>query len=260
MWNDIVDLRDFYASDLGHVARRALRLQLRLMWPDVTGMTLLGLGYAAPFLGLFRSEAARVVAAMPAPQGVLHWPADDKNLTTLTEELELPFPDLSMDLVLLAHGLESSEQVRPLLREVWRVLSGSGRVLIIVPNRRGLWAQTERTPFGHGHPYSPTQISRLLRECLFTPIRTEQALFMPPFRWRMMLSAAPAWEKVGRSWFPGIGGVLMVEAGKQLYAGTTVVAESRKRQSYRLLARPNGGGLGRQHRDQCEGDAAPRLR
>ncbi|CCQ74813.1 putative SAM-dependent methyltransferase [Magnetospira sp. QH-2] len=247
MWNDIVDLRDFYAGDLGHVARRALRRRLRLMWPDVTGMNILGLGYASPYLGLFRSEAQRIVAAMPAPQGVLHWPSDESNLTALTEELDLPFPDLSMDLVLLAHGLESSENVRPLLREVWRVLSGSGRLLIMVPNRRGLWAQTERTPFGHGHPYSPSQISRLLRECLFTPTRTDQALFIPPFRWRMMLSAAPAWEKLGGRWFPGLGGVLLVEAGKQLYAGTTVPAKAPRR-SYRLLARPNSGGLGRQHR------------
>src|SRR5690606_19211344 len=107
---------------------------------------------------------------MPARQGVLHWPAEGNGLTALCDEMDLPFPDLSMDRVLLVHALECAEQVRPMLREVWRVLSGSGRLLVVVPNRSGIWARFERTPFGHGQPYSPFQISRLLRENLFTPL------------------------------------------------------------------------------------------
>ena len=37
MWIDVVDLRDFYASSLGQVARRMIRRQLRTLWPNVTG-------------------------------------------------------------------------------------------------------------------------------------------------------------------------------------------------------------------------------
>ncbi len=69
MWTDAVDLRDFYATSLGSVARRMIRRRIRAVWPDVTGQSLLGLGYTTPFLNPFRSEAARILAAMPASQG-----------------------------------------------------------------------------------------------------------------------------------------------------------------------------------------------
>ena len=182
MWRDVVDIRDFYGTPLGQSARRMIRRRLREQWPDVSGQSMLGMGYAIPYLGTFRSEAARVVAAMPAGQGVLHWPLDEPGLTTLVDELELPFDDLVFDRVLLVHALEHAEQVRPLLREAWRVLASSGKLIVIVPNRRGLWARFERTPFGHGLPYSARQLSVTLRENMFTPLQIDRALFVPPMR------------------------------------------------------------------------------
>ena len=229
MWTDVVDLRDFYVSTLGQVARRMVRRRLRELWPDVTGQNVLGLGYAAPYLNGFREEAERVLAAMPAGQGVLHWPPDEAGLTTLIDELELPFPDLSMDRVLLIHALECAEQVRPLMREIWRVLSGSGRLLVVVPNRRGIWARLERTPFGHGLPYTPGQLSRVLRDNLFTPLVSHPALFVPPVHSRMVLSSAPAWEQIGRRIFTTFSGVVMTEAVKQIYAAEATPTANRRR-------------------------------
>ncbi len=229
MWTDAVDLRDFYSSTLGQVARRMIRRRLRQLWPDVTGESVLGIGYATPYLNSFRSEAERVLAAMPAAQGVLHWPSDDPGLTTLVDEMELPFPDLSMDRVLLIHALECAEQVRPMMREVWRVLAGSGRLLVVVPNRRGIWARVERTPFGHGLPYTPGQLSGVLRDNLFTPTESHRALFVPPVSSRMILSSAPAWERIGERAFMTFSGVVMMEAVKQIYAPGAVPAAKRRR-------------------------------
>ena len=229
MWNDAVDLRDFYATSLGQVARRAIRQRIRAAWPDAKDQSVLGLGYATPYLGLFRTEARRVAAAMPAAQGVLHWPPETKGLTLLADEAELPFEDLSIDRVLVVHALECTEQVRPLMREIWRVLSGSGRLLIVAPNRAGLWARFERTPFGRGRPYSPNQLTRLLRDTMFTPLGASSGLFVPPSRWRMVLSAAPAWEKVGARWFPRFAGVVIAEATKQIYAAQPEAKVRRRR-------------------------------
>jgi SAM-dependent methyltransferase len=219
MWMDAIDLRDFYVSPLGGVARRMIRRPVRALWPDVKGMAVLGLGYATPYLDPFRGEAERVLAAMPASQGVLNWPREGPSLTTLIDEAELPFPDLSIDRVLMVHALECTEQVRPLMREVWRVLTGSGRLIVVVPNRRGLWARFERTPFGYGRPYTPRQLSLLLRETLFTPVETRAALFVPPVRSRMMLSAAPAWEELGLRGLATFSGAIVTEATKEIYAG-----------------------------------------
>ena len=251
MYNDVVDLRDFYASPTGRTARRAVQRRLRAIWPDLSGMNVAGIGYVVPFLAPFAEEAQRTVALMPAGQGVIRWPASGRNVAALALEEQLPLPDVSMDRVLLVHALECSEHLRELLREVWRVLADGGRVLLLVPNRRGIWARLDHTPFGHGHPYTPGQLARLLRENLFVPSPPSIGLYMPPSRSRMILRSAPALEEVGRRWFRAFGGLLFVEAEKQIYAGTLAAAgrEVRRRRYARIVggtehgSAPRGGSV-----------------
>ena len=246
MWHDVVDLRDFYETQLGAMARRMIRRGVRSMWPDVKAQRVLGLGYATPYLRQFLTEAERTLAFMPASKGVLHWPSEGRGLTTLVDEAELPLPDFSVDRVLLVHGLESCEYQRDMLREAWRVLTGDGRLLIVAPNRRGIWARLERTPLGWGQPYSTAQLSRLLRDNMFTPTRSRRALYIPPLRTRALLRSAPAWERIGSRWFPTFGGVVLVEAGKQLYASNLQAERKRFRRpivvSFPRPARPATSG------------------
>src|SRR5512144_79168 len=234
MWTDAVDLRDFYASSLGRVARRMIGRRIRALWPDVRGLSIIGLGYVAPFLSVFRAEAQRVLALMPAGQGVLHWPAEAPGLTALSDETALPLADRAIDLVLLVHALECAENTRPMMREIWRVLADGGRMIVVVPNRRGLWARFERTPFGHGRPYTPAQLSRVLRDTMFTPYRSDTALFVPPISSRMLLSSSGVWEEIGQRWFTSFAGVVIFEASKQIFAGhgTWAAATARQRPVY----------------------------
>ncbi len=234
MWHDVVDLRDFYACDLGQVARRTLLGALRRRWPEVRGRSLLGLGYAVPYLRPFREEASLTIAAMPAQQGVLPWPEDGPSVTCLAEETALPFPDLTFDRVLVVHALEHSEHVRPLLRELWRVTAGEGRVLFVVPGRRGVWTRSDRTPFGWGRPYSLDQLQRLLREQLFTPTHWDRALYLPPIERRWLLRSAGLAETLGHRLLYRAGGVHLIEAQKQLFAPTNlgrVVGERARRRA-----------------------------
>jgi hypothetical protein len=120
--------------------------------------------------------------------------------------------------VLLVHAVECTEQLRAMLQEVWRVLAGNGKILVVVPNRRGIWARLDRTPFGHGHPYSPSQLSRLLKDNMFAPSLTAHALYMPPSNSPLLLRSAPAVEKLGERWFNRFSGVVLIEATKQIYA------------------------------------------
>ena len=166
---DVVDLRNFYAQQLGTVARRFVSRGIRARWSDTRAQRIAGVGYATPYLGLFREEAERCLAFMPAAQGVVKWPSARPSLTALVEELDLPLIDAAVDRVLLVHALEMSQDAEAMLREVWRVLAPGGRLLAVIPNRRGIWARTDTTPFGHGRPYSRSQITALLRETWFTP-------------------------------------------------------------------------------------------
>ena len=227
MFLDVVDLRDFYASRAGQRTRRRLRAKSRLIWPRVDGMSVLGVGFPTPVLGVFRDEATRLIAAMPAPQGVMHWPDGRPNAALLTDETHLPLPDRSIDRVILMHALEDTARPNVLLREVWRVLADSGRVLAIVPNRSGIWARVERSPFAHGRPYTAGQISRLLRDSLFTPLGVERALFTPPTGSRFLTALSRPLDHYGPRWLPALAGVLMVEASKQLYATPTAVVGER---------------------------------
>lgn len=239
MWPDVVDLHTFYHSSLGHVAQRAIRAQIRQFWPNVTGMSVLGLGYATPYLRAWREEALHVTAVMPARMGVMPWPPDHGNLATIAYETELPLADLSMDRILLVHGLEYSAHLHDLLREVWRVLAEGGRLLVVAPSRRGIWARLDHTPFGHGHPYSTAQLHRILRDAMFAPMRSGRALFVPPSRRRFVLASAPVWEKVGQRWLKPLAGVTMVEASKQIYGGTPVAA----RAGFRRIYSPSAAGV-----------------
>jgi SAM-dependent methyltransferase len=214
---DVVDLRNFYAQRLGTVARRFVSRGIRARWTDTSALRVLGIGYATPYLGLFREEAERCLAMMPAPQGVVRWPSSRPALAALVEEDDLPLTDSAVDRVLLVHALEASSDPVGLLREVWRVLSGGGRLLAVVPNRRGLWARMDTTPFGYGRPYSRSQITHLLRETWFTPTGWGEALYVPPITRNWFLRSAVAWERTGRTISAPFAGVHIVEATKQVY-------------------------------------------
>jgi len=238
MQTDVIDLRDFYETSLGQVATRMLRRRIRMMWPSLDGQRLVGLGYPVPYLRPYLGEAERVIAFMPAAQGVLPWPRDGLNVAALADEAELPLQDSSIDRVLLVHALECTEQVRPMLAEVWRILASGGRALFIVPNRRGIWARLDRTPFGAGHPYTQGQLSRLLRDAAFTPVAAAQALFVPPTNSRMVLSAALAWEGAGPRWFTSFSGVVLIEATKQIYAKPKSAVARQRQLAYRPVVTP----------------------
>jgi SAM-dependent methyltransferase len=227
MSTDAAMVAEFYATQRGLVAGGLVRERLRAVWPSLDGMSVLGIGYAAPYVRLWTGSARRCIIAIPAQLepaqiGLIRWPTISGNLTCTTVEDALPFPDLSFDRVLLVHGLEAADDARAMLREVWRVLRDDGRLLVVAPNRRGLWAHMESTPFGHGQPYSPGQIGRLLAQSMFRVERRDQALFLPPISARLVLRSARVWEDGGRYLAPHLAGVTITEAVKDVYAAIPV--------------------------------------
>lgn len=157
MTPEVHGLDRFYATPEGGLAARLLRERLGAIWPPRRGDAVLGLGYASPYLRLWRSTATRCIALVPGHLPRWRWPRGAASATAIGPEDHLPFPDLTFDRVLLVHGLEHAENARRLLRDAWRVLRDDGRLIVVAPNRIGLWAHLDRTPFGHGHPYSGRQ-------------------------------------------------------------------------------------------------------
>jgi SAM-dependent methyltransferase len=235
---DVLDLKSFYyRTQLGRVAQRAIRDQVTAVWPDATGQTVVGFGFAVPLLRPYLATARRVVALMPAPQGVMPWPAGMENVSALCEETNWPIATGSVERLVILHGLETSEQPSAVLDEAARVLAPGGRVLFIVPSRSGLWARRDGTPFGFGRPYSAAQLEAQLKRHGFTPERTLSALYAPPSTSRFWLRTADSWEAVGRRFSRWVrGGVVMTEATKQVWAPTRGGTAARVRRALPILS------------------------
>ncbi len=226
------DVPRFYGSERGAVVRQVLRAHLATVWPDLRRQHVVGLGFVAPYLGLWRDDAASCIEArLDGPD------LERSGAHAVFSGDTLPLADLSVDRILLVHGLELATDAPRLLRECWRVLRDDGRLLVMVPNRIGLWAHAERTPFGQGQPYTTGQVVNLLRTAMFALERSEHALFVPPVRLRPVLRGAAWAERLGRRWAPGIGGVIVAEAVKDVYAAAPLHAAPRRR----IIAAPSLG-------------------
>ncbi|OCX66125.1 hypothetical protein BFP70_08430 [Thioclava sp. SK-1] len=219
---DVLDLRNFYyRTQLGRAAQRAIRDHVVDLWPTsgtgMAGMTVAGFGFAVPLLRPYLQPARRVIGLMPAQQGVMPWPAGEPNVSALCDETCWPLETGRVDRLVVMHGLETSDNLDAMLAESWRVLGPGGRALFIVPNRAGLWAPRETTPFGFGRPYTLTQLDQTVRRAGFVPERHAAALYIPPSHRKFWLRSAAMWERVGTR-VSGLlaAGVVMLEVSKQV--------------------------------------------
>ena len=234
---DVLDLRHFYyRTRLGRAAQTAVRDRLMALWPEAKGQTVAGFGFAVPLLRPYLRGARRVMGLMPAPQGVMHWPAGMANVSALVEETLWPVETGAVDKLVLLHGLETSENPTALLEECTRVLGPGGRAVFIVPNRSGLWARRDRTPFGFGRPYSIGQLETQVKRAGLVPERHAAALFAPPSERKFWLRAGSMVERIGqRLSQSGGGGVILLEVSKQVPARPRSGLAERVRHPLRVL-------------------------
>ncbi len=216
----VSDLKTFYADVVGRVVRRIIRTHIHALWPDCKGLRMVGFGYASTYLKPYKDEAERTIAVMPRAMGVHHWPRGEKNLACLTEEDELPFETNSVDRIIVIHSLEFCDSIDQTYSELWRILKSTGRMIVIVPNRLGLWARADWTPFGRGTPYSATQVRNLLADHQFVHERTRKILYVPPFRSQLFIRSAQFFEAMGQYIYSALCGLHMIEVSKQIYAGS----------------------------------------
>ncbi len=227
---NVVDLQSFYASPLGKATHRFVAAKLVSTLGHTNDLRVMGLGFATPYL----DPALHHMAFMMARRGVLHWPLNGDVKSTLVDEYDLPLPDNSVDVALIIHALEFTDEPLDVLEEIWRVLTPQGQVVVIVPNRHGLWSLSDSSPFGFGQPFSRAQLQGNLRNAQFSLDRLESALFMPPWGKGAALNLSRGLEKFGAAALGHFSGVLVASATKQVYA----YASGRKRLRTALRLKP----------------------
>ena len=232
---DINEFHQFYNSALGKIAQLHISYNLVSLWPEIQHEYIVGLGYVTPYLPLFAYSSTLkntmvendFFSFMPVTQGAIYWPENKPNLSTLVDETRLPLKDNYIHRVLVTHMVEHTSQDQLMMKEIWRVLIPGGRVIMILPNRSGLWACIENNPFSQGKPYSQAQIYRLLGQSSFVPLHVKQALFFPPHCSPFLFKCSAIYERFARTYLPLFGGVWIVEAQKQLYGTITQKTNSR---------------------------------
>lgn len=213
----------FYDRPIGGIVRGILQQHIVDMWDDLHGYRIMGCGYATPYIAPFAEKSERVFSVVPSRTDISTVQPfilkDKGNDVMLAHPLDLPIENASIDRIILVHYLEYYDDLRGALNEIWRVLKANGRVLIIVPNRLGFWARAESMPFGHGHPFTSSQICKALLKSKFCEEQQRSALFVPPLPDSpVMMRSAKIIERMGGSCFPFVGGVHMIDASKQIYA------------------------------------------
>lgn len=207
MITDALYFSRFYISSMGSEVIKILTpvVQSMVTEKDLT----LCLGYGFDF-----DVEGRFFHAPLEHMGILQKHGESHH-STLVDEEYLPFQDETFDRCILIHALEHTYSPKRFLREVWRILKPGGRVIVVVPNRRGLWARFDNTPFGMGQPYTKGQAFDLLEACLFKPLSHKRALFHPPV---IPLGQSYRYAETYFYWvFAKFSGVIVIEAEKQVY-------------------------------------------
>src|SRR5690606_38633555 len=147
----------------------------------------------------------------------------------LCDPRETPLTDAAVDRIIAVHASEDIADAEELVRELWRVAAPNARLLVVVPRRQGIWARTDNTPFGDGHPYSRSQLERPLRDHSFVPEHWPDALYLPPSQRSLVLKSTRLFARVGRIIMPMCAGVMVGSARTGLFP---VVPRRKKTERY----------------------------
>jgi SAM-dependent methyltransferase len=168
---------------------------------------------------------------LPGDQGISTMPVN-QSVSLHCEFDALPFPNASVDLVVLPHSLELARDPHQALREVERVLVPEGRVIIVGFNPMSLWGLRQR-------------VGRMVRGLglkrgsgLFLPRAGEFIGYRRLRDWLRLLGfeveagrfgcwrppvASPVWlqrhawmDRAGETWWPVLGAVYFVVAIKRV--------------------------------------------
>lgn len=148
----------------------------------------------------------------------------------ITDAAALPFPEASLDLVILPHTLELSADPHQVLREVERVLVPEGRVVVTGLNPASLWGLkqgtgrlVQRLGLGGelylpeaGDFIGPWRLRDWMRLLGFEVESERFGCYRPAVRTERWLQRTAWMDRVGARWWPIFGAVYIFVAVKRV--------------------------------------------
>ena len=214
MLYDVEKINAFYNSTRGQIVARLLNKELSKIWTPSNKTSNLVVGFPS----IFPERSAMFPVLMPSEIGGMPWESENVVYSALIDSTSWPLESDSVDYVLITHALEFILDKNGFLLEASRVLRSAGKLIMIVPHRGSFWSRAETTPFGHGTPFSKRQIFALLKNTGLNPEKCTRGLFLPPFVDKLPRVFSNQVEVFGECLLPLLGGVLIVEANKLVYA------------------------------------------
>ena len=236
------ELLRWFNGQLGQSVLATERSRVARVLPDLFGYHILQVGELADVHLL---DSSRINHKIIAAQVEHKNPEKSPGLFCKSEAL--PVASESMDVVVLPHLLEFTDNPHQILRETERVLIGEGHVLILGFNPWSLWglwrlllAWRERPPWS-AHYIGLTRLRDWLTLLDFEIINTERFYFRPPLENETIMQKLQFMEQLGRYCWSFFGGVYMLAAKKRVISLTPIKLQwqSRRRMIASGLVEPS---------------------
>lgn len=227
----IPGLEAWLASDAGRAVLDWVQKRTDHSVTDIFGFNALQIGFSQiDFL-----RASRI----PLRQRV-----GDCGLADVIADLyALPFASSSIDLAILPHALEFSEEPHQILREVERILIPEGQVIIIGFNPYSLWGIKRQLDRSGDFPWngsflSPNRLKDWLKLLGFETGNTQLGCYLPPFERLNWLQRRPVHGQAGQGWWNVAGGVYILQAVKRTPGMRLITPNWRKKPVRAKALRP----------------------
>ncbi|MBN8479338.1 MAG: class I SAM-dependent methyltransferase [Burkholderiales bacterium] len=218
----------WFRTPLGHYLQQRELAYFERTVADIFGFYALQIGLPEmPALGACRIPS--------------RWTVDyDPPAALVADAHALPLPENTVDLVVMPHALEFTDDPHQMLREAWRVMRPEGQIIIAGFNPFSLYGVKryfgrEQTPPWNGNFIGLWRLKDWLKLLGFDVIGGRLDAYAPPFAREKWLSRCGFFEQAGDRWWPVAGGVYFLRATKHV-AGLRMLAPSWQRRERRNKA------------------------
>ncbi|MGB1360944.1 MAG: class I SAM-dependent methyltransferase [Alphaproteobacteria bacterium] len=171
-------LNHFYNSKIGKRALHFLCEKIDELARIKNDSVVVGFGYTDPYLE--KIDGLKNYTVSLIPNFIEGFNINNNNINVVCDEERLPLSENSVGLFVLTHALENAQNPLALMLEINQVVNAGGKVIVVVPNRVGIWARQTKNPFGFGRPYTEGQLRRLMAQAGFVEIENNYSLYFPP--------------------------------------------------------------------------------
>jgi len=164
--SDAKKLHNFYDSEQGKIFSWFLRREIFRRWDIFEEDKAAALGFTSPYRKLFGKKNFISLSNEPIANSV-H-----------ISEAQLPFRNAELKRVFAIHYLENVHIPFLALQEIWRALEPNGSFLLVVPNKKSLWKNSD---IAGKESFSEKDMREMLIANKFYIREVSQAVFYPPW-------------------------------------------------------------------------------